>query len=349
MGIVNVTPDSFSDGGRFDTTEAAVAHALALLDEGAAVVDVGGESTRPGATLVDASTERDRRSGHRGHRCCPPRHDCVDRHQGRGGRGCARRRRADRERRQCVARVGHRCPRCWLDRHACRRSECDHAERSDLRRRCEEVHALLVDAVARGQAAGVEQIWSIPVWGSARLRAQPRSLANLDMFTALAPVLLGVSRKRSIGDLQSRATPPFTAVFPNPSRPTTAWRVRSPWPRGWLGGGHGPSSRCAGYRPRRGGDRTMRQVGTRDRTSPLHLGDQGQGGGVRATGWLRLSAPQFVAKKRSSGSANDLCRVAVQSNRTCTTTRRWGCPPCAVQRPVGRPVEPHPVDGHHPR
>ena len=47
MGIVNVTPDSFSDGGRFDTTEAAVAHALALLDEGAAVVDVGGESTRP--------------------------------------------------------------------------------------------------------------------------------------------------------------------------------------------------------------------------------------------------------------------------------------------------------------
>ena len=60
MGIVNVTPDSFSDGGRFDTTEAAVAHALALLDEGAAVVDVGGESTRPGATPVVASSERDR-------------------------------------------------------------------------------------------------------------------------------------------------------------------------------------------------------------------------------------------------------------------------------------------------
>ena len=60
MGIVNVTPDSFSDGGRFDTTEAAVVHALALLDEGAAVVDVGGESTRPGALPVGASTERDR-------------------------------------------------------------------------------------------------------------------------------------------------------------------------------------------------------------------------------------------------------------------------------------------------
>ena len=60
MGIVNVTPDSFSDGGRFGTTEAAVAHALALLDEGAAVVDVGGESTRPGAAAVSEAEELDR-------------------------------------------------------------------------------------------------------------------------------------------------------------------------------------------------------------------------------------------------------------------------------------------------
>jgi dihydropteroate synthase len=50
MGIVNVTPDSFSDGGRWDTTEAAVAHGRELLDEGADLLDIGGESTRPGAT-----------------------------------------------------------------------------------------------------------------------------------------------------------------------------------------------------------------------------------------------------------------------------------------------------------
>ncbi len=57
MGIVNVTPDSFSDGGRHFTPEDAVAHALRLLDAGADVVDIGGESTRPGAHVgrADAS------------------------------------------------------------------------------------------------------------------------------------------------------------------------------------------------------------------------------------------------------------------------------------------------------
>jgi dihydropteroate synthase len=51
MGIVNVTPDSFSDGGEHSTPEEAVAHALKLLDEGADIIDIGGESTRPGARV----------------------------------------------------------------------------------------------------------------------------------------------------------------------------------------------------------------------------------------------------------------------------------------------------------
>ena len=50
MGVVNVTPDSFSDGGQHDTVEAAVAHGLRLLADGADILDIGGESTRPGAT-----------------------------------------------------------------------------------------------------------------------------------------------------------------------------------------------------------------------------------------------------------------------------------------------------------
>ena len=54
MGIVNVTPDSFSDGGRFASTEAAAAHAQVLAAEGADLVDLGGESTRPGAPVVPA-------------------------------------------------------------------------------------------------------------------------------------------------------------------------------------------------------------------------------------------------------------------------------------------------------
>ncbi len=57
MGIVNVTPDSFSDGGRHATTAAAVAHARRLVDEGADILDIGGESTRPGAAPVDVDAE----------------------------------------------------------------------------------------------------------------------------------------------------------------------------------------------------------------------------------------------------------------------------------------------------
>lgn len=57
MGIVNVTPDSFSDGGRFFATDAAVGHALELAAAGAVALDVGGESTRPGADPVDVAEE----------------------------------------------------------------------------------------------------------------------------------------------------------------------------------------------------------------------------------------------------------------------------------------------------
>jgi len=57
MGVVNVTPDSFSDGGRFEDAEAALAHAHRLMEEGADILDVGGESTRPGAAPVPVEEE----------------------------------------------------------------------------------------------------------------------------------------------------------------------------------------------------------------------------------------------------------------------------------------------------
>jgi dihydropteroate synthase len=60
MGILNVTPDSFSDGGRFDRPEAALAQAERMLSEGAAIIDIGGESTRPGASAVTAEEEQSR-------------------------------------------------------------------------------------------------------------------------------------------------------------------------------------------------------------------------------------------------------------------------------------------------
>lgn len=60
MGIVNVTPDSFSDGGRHASTAAAIAHALQLIADGADMLDIGGESTRPGAAKVSEQEELDR-------------------------------------------------------------------------------------------------------------------------------------------------------------------------------------------------------------------------------------------------------------------------------------------------
>ena len=57
MGVLNVTPDSFSDGGRWAAPEAAVAHARELINQGADIIDIGGESTRPGAQRVDVDTE----------------------------------------------------------------------------------------------------------------------------------------------------------------------------------------------------------------------------------------------------------------------------------------------------
>lgn len=60
MGILNVTPDSFSDGGQFSDLDAAVRHARRLIDQGADILDIGGESTRPGALTVPWTEERDR-------------------------------------------------------------------------------------------------------------------------------------------------------------------------------------------------------------------------------------------------------------------------------------------------
>ncbi len=60
MGVLNVTPDSFSDGGRHATLELALRHALSMQDEGADIIDVGGESSRPGAAPVSVAEELDR-------------------------------------------------------------------------------------------------------------------------------------------------------------------------------------------------------------------------------------------------------------------------------------------------
>lgn len=60
MGILNVTPDSFSDGGRYNVPDAAIRHAVSMIEDGAAIIDVGGESTRPGYTKISDEEEIER-------------------------------------------------------------------------------------------------------------------------------------------------------------------------------------------------------------------------------------------------------------------------------------------------
>ena len=60
MGILNVTPDSFSDGGKYFTPDAALTHVEEMIRDGASIIDVGGESTRPGYTMISDSEELDR-------------------------------------------------------------------------------------------------------------------------------------------------------------------------------------------------------------------------------------------------------------------------------------------------
>ena len=60
MGILNVTPDSFSDGGKFNNIDAAVAHALEMIEEDVDIIDIGGESTRPGHIAVSEEEELER-------------------------------------------------------------------------------------------------------------------------------------------------------------------------------------------------------------------------------------------------------------------------------------------------
>ena len=100
MGIVNVTPDSFSDGGQFLDADAAVAHALQLVADGADMLDIGGESTRPYSEAGDRRRRAAARAAGDRTACRQSRRSDFDRHQQGGGRPRRnRRRRRDHQRR----------------------------------------------------------------------------------------------------------------------------------------------------------------------------------------------------------------------------------------------------------
>ena len=213
MGIVNVTPDSFSDGGRFVDEARALDHARRLLDDGADIVDVGGESTRPGAGAVSEAEEIDRvlpvvealaRDGaivsvdtmKPGVMRAAVAGGCGD-DQRRAGAAGARR---DRRRRG-VARRG------VPDAHAGRAA--DDAGEPALRRRGRRGARLPARAGARLRAAGIAASASSSIPGFGFGKAVEHNFALLRELGAHGragyPVLAGWSRKSSLGAVTGSA------------------------------------------------------------------------------------------------------------------------------------------------
>lgn len=204
MGVVNVTPDSFSDGGEHFPTEAAVAHGLRLLDQGAGVLDVGGESTRPGSQPVDQATELDRVipviEGLHRHR--PDAVLSVDTTKPevadaalRAGASIVNDVSASLEAVAAEHGAG------WVAMHALGPSATmqDNPQYDDV---VEEVAAFLDDATRRGRQAGVAQMWIDPGIGFGKTDDHNLELlANLDRYFQIGRVLIGASRKRLTGVL----------------------------------------------------------------------------------------------------------------------------------------------------
>jgi dihydropteroate synthase len=207
MGIVNVTPDSFSDGGRFFDRSRAIAHGLSLIEEGAHVLDVGGESTRPGADPVDIETELERvlpviegLAGNGVRLSIDTTKPAVARAAVAAGATIINDVSASLE--HLAAELGV----AWIAMH--RQGEPQTMQRNphyhDV---VTQVHDELAAAAARGRAAGVSEIWIDPGIGFGKTAAHNLALlAHLDQLVAMGvPVCVGASRKGFLGDLLAKS------------------------------------------------------------------------------------------------------------------------------------------------
>ncbi len=213
MGIVNVTPDSFSDGGRHASDEAAIAHGLRLVAEGADILDIGGESTRPGATPVPLAEELAR--------VLPVL---------AGLRDCGAALSIDTMKPEVMAAAlaagvdlvndvnalrapgalevvaDSNCGVCLMHMRGTPQTMQIAPEYDDV---VGEVEAFLVERMAAAVRAGIDstRLTLDPGFGFGKTTAQNIALFHgLARFAAHAPVLIGVSRKSLFGKLVGRAT-----------------------------------------------------------------------------------------------------------------------------------------------
>ena len=213
MGILNVTPDSFSDGGRFAALDAALRHAEAMVLAGATLIDVGGESTRPGAPVVSPQEELDR---------VAPVVERIARELdviisvdtsapivmtevARLGAGLINDVRSLRREGALQAAAATGLPVCLMHMLGEPGDMQDNPHYNDL---VGEVSAFLVDGMARCAAAGIgpERIVLDPGFGFAKTLQHNLSLfKHMEALHALGrPLLVGVSRKSMVGQTLSR-------------------------------------------------------------------------------------------------------------------------------------------------
>lgn len=206
MGILNTTPDSFSDGGRFVDAASAVAHGMRLVDEGADIVDVGGESTRPGAAPV-AADEEIRRVVPVVEALAPHVRVSIDTRKApvaeaavAAGATLVNDVGASLHEVAAAAGVG------WVAMHMQGQpASMQHDPRyGDV---VAEVGAFLEARAERARAAGVDEVWVDPGIGFGKTAAHNLELlARLEELVAAGtPVLVGTSRKGFLGALTGGA------------------------------------------------------------------------------------------------------------------------------------------------
>ena len=212
MGVLNVTPDSFSDGGRFLPVEAAVAHGVRLAEEGAAIIDIGGESTRPGAAPVSVDEELRRvvpvverlRAATQAVISVDTRKPEVIREAVAAGAGLINDVRALAEPGALEAAAASGCAVCLMHMQGDPRTMQRAPSYVDV---VKEVKAFLDEHVQRCRAAGVssDRIAVDPGFGFGKtLEHNLELLRRLRELHDELPVLVGLSRKSMVGTLTGR-------------------------------------------------------------------------------------------------------------------------------------------------
>jgi len=230
MGVLNVTPDSFSDGGEFLDYSAAVAHGRRMLDDGATILDVGGESTRPGAApvgdaeevarvvpVIEALADEPEVASGAVRISVDTRHASVARSAVAAGAHLVN------DVSACLGDVAAELGVGWVAMHmqGDPRTMQDEPTYDDV---VAEVHDFLVARAGAALAAGVPEVWIDPGIGFGKTTAHNLLLVHhLDRLVDTGfPVVLGVSRKRFLGELtglSDRSTPGKAADDGAPTPP----------------------------------------------------------------------------------------------------------------------------------